>query len=91
MTVGEVAAAAGVGERTLYGYFSDNDDLLFGEDEQFRSTLSSALKQQPDGPPLVVLRGAGAAVARLLEDRRELGSTCADHRRFGLADGTGEG
>lgn len=72
VTVGEVAAAAGVGERTLYRYFADKDDLLFGEDEQMRTALRSAIEQQPDGQsPFTVLRGASAAVARTLEDRRD--------------------
>ena len=72
VTVGEVAAAAGVGERTLSRYFADKDDLLFGEDEQLRATLRSAIDQQPSGqPPFTVLRAASASVARVLQDRRE--------------------
>lgn len=72
VTVAEVAAAAGVGERTLYRYFADKDDLLFGEDEQLRATLRSAIEQQPEGPsPLAILRTASAAVARALQGRRE--------------------
>lgn len=72
VTVGEVAAASGVGERTLYRYFADKDDLLFGEDEQMRAALRSAIEQQPGGqPPFTVLRAAAAAVARTLQDRRE--------------------
>ena len=72
VTVSEVAAAAGVGERTLYRYFADKDDLLFAEDEQMRAGLHSAIEQQPDGqPPLSVLREASAALARTLQGRRE--------------------
>ena len=72
VTVGKVAAAAGVGERTLYRYFADKADLLFVEDEQLRATLRSALEQQPDGqPPFTMLRAASAAVARVLQGRRE--------------------
>jgi len=37
VTVGEVAAAAGVGERTLYRYFADKQDLLCAEDQNFRA------------------------------------------------------
>lgn len=71
VTVGEVAAAARVGERTLYRYFADKDDLLFGEDEAFRADLRSALDQQPAGrPPLAALRGASVVVVRSLQDRR---------------------
>ena len=72
VTVAEVAATARVGERTLYRYFADKEDLLFGEDEGFRAELREALAQQPAGaPPLAVLRGAGGTVARGLENRRE--------------------
>lgn len=72
VTVGEVAAAAGVGERTLYRYFADKDDLLFAEDEQMRAALRSAMEHQPDGQaPFTVLREASATVARSLEERRD--------------------
>ncbi|HYM58762.1 MAG TPA: TetR/AcrR family transcriptional regulator [Solirubrobacteraceae bacterium] len=72
VTVAEVAAAARVGERTLYRYFADKEDLLFAEDEGWRASLRAAIEQQPAGePPFTVLRGASATVARALEDRRE--------------------
>lgn len=72
VTVREVAAAARVGERTLYRYFADKEDLLFAEDEDWRAALRAAIAQQPAGEtPFTVLRGASAAVARALEDRRE--------------------
>ncbi len=72
VTLAEVAAAARVGERTLYRYFADKEDLLFGEDESFRSALREAIEGQPAGePPLAVLRGASAAVAAMLEGRRD--------------------
>ncbi len=72
VTVGEVAAAAQVGERTLYRYFADKDDLLFGEDDAFRADLRSALEQQPPGrSPLAALRGASVVVVRSLQDRRQ--------------------
>ncbi len=72
VTVAEVAAAARVGERTLYRYFADKEDLLFGEDEGFRVELRTAIEQRRAGePPFAVLRGASATVARALEDRRD--------------------
>lgn len=72
VTVGEVAAAACVGERTLYRYFADKQDLLFAEDQDLLAGLRSALERQPQGqPPLTVLRKASAVVARTLEQRRE--------------------
>ncbi len=72
VTVAEVAAVARVGERTLYRYFSDKEDILFAEDEAWREHLQAAIAQQPPGaPPATVLRGASASVARALEGRRE--------------------
>lgn len=72
ITVAEVAAAAQVGERTLYRYFADKEDLLFGDDEGFREGLRAAIEEQPAGrAPLAVLREASAALARALEDRRD--------------------
>lgn len=72
VTVADVAAAAQVGERTLYRYFVDKEDLLFGEDEAWLTSLRTAIAQQPDGePPLAVLRGAAATVADGLEGRRD--------------------
>ena len=71
VTVSEVAAAAGVAERTLYRYFADKDDLLFAEDEQMRAALHSAVERQPgEQPPFSVLREASADVARTLQGRR---------------------
>ena len=68
----EVAAAARVGERTLYRYFADKEELLFAEDEAWRASLRGAIEQQPaGGSPFTVLRGASATLVRALEDRRE--------------------
>lgn len=71
VTISEVAAAARVGERTVYRYFADKEDLLFAEDDDWQASLQSAIEQQPAGQtPFTVLRKASAAVARAFEDRR---------------------
>ena len=72
VTIAEIAEAARVGERTLYRYFADKEDLLFSEDEGWRAGLRAAIEQQPAGaPPFTVLRRASATVAQALEDRRD--------------------
>jgi AcrR family transcriptional regulator len=72
VTVAEVAVAARVGERTLYRYFADKEDLLFAEDADWQAALRTAIDRQPAGAaPFAVLRGASAAVTRALEERRE--------------------
>jgi AcrR family transcriptional regulator len=72
VTVAEVAAAARVGERTLYRYFADKEDLLFSEDEGFQAAFRAAVEHRPAGEsPWTVVREASAAVAAALEDRRE--------------------
>ncbi len=71
VTMSEVAAAARVGERTVYRYFADKEDLLFAEDDDWQASLQSAIEQQPAGQsPFMVLRKASAAVAHAFEDRR---------------------
>ncbi len=72
VTIGDVAAAAEVGERTVFRYFGDKEDLLFGEDEAFRAALASALAGRPEGEaPVEMVAGASAAVAAALAGRRE--------------------
>lgn len=72
VTVAEVAAAAQVGERTLYRYFADKEDLLFAEDESMREHLRAAIDHQDAGdPPFTALRKASTVVARELDSRRD--------------------
>ena len=52
VTVAEVAAAADVGERTLFRYFPVKEELLFGEDDVFRDALAGALAARPRDEPL---------------------------------------
>jgi len=47
--VSEIAAR--VGERTLYRYFADKQNLLFVEDQDWQVRLRSAVEQQPAGQP----------------------------------------
>lgn len=72
VTVAEVAAAAGVGERTLYRYFPDKEELLFAGDAEWRGALRVALGGRPvDESPFAALRATAMTVPRALEERRE--------------------
>jgi AcrR family transcriptional regulator len=72
VTVADVAAAAGVGERTVFRCFPDQEELLFGEDEACRSALAAALAARPAAePPVAALTAASAAVTAALADRRD--------------------
>ena len=72
VTVADVAAAADVGERTLFRYFADKEELLFGEDDAFRSALAGALQARPTGePPVERVAAAAAAVLATLAGRRD--------------------
>ena len=51
VTIADVAAAAEVGQRTVFRYFGDKDELLFGEDLAFRAALADALAARPRRSP----------------------------------------
>ena len=71
VTFAEVAAAAEVGERTLFRYFPVKEELLFGEDEAFRAALASALAARPPAEPhAAALAAATAAVIAQIAGRR---------------------
>lgn len=72
VTIAEVAAAADVGERTLFRYFADKEELLFGEDEAMRAGLAAALTARPSAePPLTALREASKVITAMFVERPE--------------------
>ena len=54
VTVAEVAAAAGVSEKTVFNYFPAKEDLAFPEGEQPLARLVEAIRSLPAGVSIVV-------------------------------------
>jgi mycofactocin system transcriptional regulator len=58
-TVDDVAAAAGIGRRTLFRYFASKNDLPWGDFDGMLATMRKYLREVPDGTmPVDALHGA---------------------------------
>ena len=53
VTVAEVAAAAGVSEKTVFNHFPTKEDLFFDEIPERARTLSEAIRSRPDGESIL--------------------------------------
>lgn len=70
-TTAEIAARAGVTERTFFRHFPDKREALFDGEEAFRDALAASVLAAPaDAGPLAALRFAFAAVAPTLAANR---------------------
>ncbi|MEH2424774.1 MAG: TetR family transcriptional regulator [Nostoc sp.] len=70
-TTAEIAACAGVTERTFFRYFPDKREVLFDGEGRLRSALTLAVAQVPNGlAPLAILFQAFRSVAPVLEMNR---------------------
>src|SRR3954463_13007403 len=71
-TVADIAAAAEVSERTVFGYFATKEDLLFADHLALEQDLAQALEaQSPDASALDKLRAFVVEnVSRLDEQAR---------------------
>lgn len=73
-TAAEIAARAGVTERTFFRHFNDKREVLFGGFEILKEQIVSGVAGAPanDAPLDAVARGLDAAAALLGEARRDL-------------------
>ena len=70
-TAAQIAARAGVTERTFFRHFPDKREVLFDGEDRLGKALAAAITAAPEGlPPMDMLRRAFAAVAELLEGNR---------------------
>jgi AcrR family transcriptional regulator len=58
-TIADIAAAADIGTRTFFSYFSSKDELLFPEhDQRIEAVLEAIARRAPDDRPVDVLLSA---------------------------------
>ena len=70
-TTAQIAARAGVTERTFFRHFADKREALFDGEEAFRDTLAERVMSAPDGMgPMEALLHAFRSVEPLLEQNR---------------------
>ncbi|AJP02451.1 TetR family transcriptional regulator [Streptomyces cyaneogriseus subsp. noncyanogenus] len=70
-TTAEIAARAGVNERTFFRHFPDKREVLFDGEADLRAALTQAVAEAPDGlQPLEVLLCAFRKAGRILEENR---------------------
>jgi len=72
ITSAEIAAAAGVTERTFFRHFPDKREVLFGGEALLSEILTMAVRDAPPGlgPWALLLRAFRAAKSLLVENRR---------------------
>ncbi|MBY8861918.1 TetR family transcriptional regulator [Nocardia sp. CA2R105] len=72
-TTAEIAAAAGVTERTFFRHFADKREVLFGGESVMRESLTAAIAEVSGTPAsLAILRAAFRTVVPYLESHRPL-------------------
>ncbi|MFF6988987.1 TetR family transcriptional regulator [Streptomyces sp. NPDC010273] len=70
-TTAQIAARAGVNERTFFRHFPDKREVLFAGEADLRAVLVQEVADAPDGlQPLDVLLCAFRKAGRILEDNR---------------------
>jgi len=70
-TTAEIAARAGVNERTYFRHFADKREVLFEGEDELRAALTQAVAEAPDGlGALETLLRAFRKAGPMLEDNR---------------------
>jgi AcrR family transcriptional regulator len=71
-TVAEIAARAGLTERTFFRHFADKREVLFGGAGSLQDLLVSTLSSTPDSAaPIDAVAAAFESAGALLQERRE--------------------
>jgi AcrR family transcriptional regulator len=71
VTTAQIAARAGVTERTFFRYFADKREVLFDEDARLRPALIAAIAEAPEGQrPLAMVLNALRSAQPLFEENR---------------------
>ncbi len=71
-TTEQIAAAAGVTQRTFFRHFRDKEEVLFAGDDELLAALLEGARPVPDAAvPVDVVRAALRALAERLQDGRE--------------------
>ncbi|HEF4737632.1 TetR family transcriptional regulator [Burkholderia multivorans] len=71
-TTAEIAAAAGLTQRTFFRYFKDKQEVLFGSATVFRERLEQCVVEAPTAlSPISAARGALIALSREIEPGRD--------------------
>src|SRR5947207_2869605 len=57
VTVAEIARAADVSPQTVFNYFPTKEDLVYWRLEAFEAELLTAIRDRPEGEPVIVAFG----------------------------------
>src|SRR3954467_9909661 len=69
-TVADIAAQAGLTERTFFRYFADKREVLFSGSTELRERMGAAVAEGPEGsPPLEAVAAALDATAEVFAER----------------------